>query len=42
MNMSDVYTAYKSQLICTALFNETLQMSYLGDKIVEPKYLLYE
>ena len=41
VNMSDAYTADKSQLFCTALFNDTLQISYLGDNIVEPKELLY-
>ena len=42
VNMSDAYTADKSQLFCTALFNETLKISYLGDKIIEPIELLYE
>jgi len=42
VSMSDAYTADKSQMFCTALFNETLKLTYLGDKIVEPIEVLYE
>ena len=35
VQMSNSYTTSKSQLFCTALYNETLELQYVGDKVVD-------